>query len=280
MTLRDAARWSVFYVAISLAFAAWLFAARGAEDAALFLTGYVLEKVLSVDNLFAFTLVFSYFGIQPGHRHRVLRWGVIGAMVFRLVFVLVGSVALFLGRFAEIGFGLVVGWSAVKMLRSDGDPEEVDHDARWYVRWTRKMFPVATGSDDRFLARIGARRAATPALFCLVAIEATDLVFSFDSVPTVIAVTRKPLIIYSAMVFAILGLRSLYFVIEALKDSLKHLGKAVVVVLLFIAAKLVLRGALGWDLSPFVSLFIVSAVLALGIAFSLAGRRAGDAETN
>ncbi len=269
ITLRDAAKWSLIYVGISLAFAAYLGLVRGGHAASLFLTGYVMEKALSVDNLMVFGAVFAYFGIQPGFQHRVLHYGIIGAVVFRLVFVTLGAGAIALiGRPVELAFGGFVAWSAWKMITAGDDGnEQVDHANRWYIKWTKRFLPVtADASMNRFF---NAARMATPLLLCLIAVEITDVMFSFDSVPAVISVTRDPFLIYSAMVFAILGLRAMYFVLEALKRYLVHLGKAVSLVLAFVAGKLFLHALAGVEIDPLLSLGVVLITLTGGVLSSL-----------
>jgi len=294
ITLARASIWSVFWVAISLAFAGFLYVQHGAEVASLFLTGYALEKVLSVDNLFVFMAIFAWFKVPDGLRHRILHWGIIGAIVFRGVFVVIGTGLLAFGPWVEIVFALIVAWTAVMMLKGgDDDDEAKDYSQHLACRFAKKLFPVwprlhghnffvsrkkleaevRTAEKDMSLAAKGSLF-ATPLFLCLVVIEVSDVLFAFDSVPAVIAVSREPLIVYSAMLFAILGLRTLYFVLEALKRYVVHLEKAVVVLLFFIAAKLGLNATdhlfhHGISISPNTSLLIVLVVLAIGILASV-----------
>ncbi|MBN3771545.1 MULTISPECIES: TerC/Alx family metal homeostasis membrane protein [Burkholderia] len=294
ITLARASIWSVFWVAISLAFAGFLYVQHGAEVASLFLTGYALEKVLSVDNLFVFMAIFAWFKVPDGMRHRILHWGIIGAIVFRGVFVVIGTGLLAFGPWVEIVFALIVAWTAVMMLKGgDDDDEEKDYSQHLACRFAKKLFPVwprlhghnffvsrktleaevRTAGNDKSLAAKG-NLFATPLFLCLVVIEVSDVLFAFDSVPAVIAVSREPLIVYSAMLFAILGLRTLYFVLEALKRYVVHLEKAVIVLLFFIAAKLGLNATdhlfhHGISISPNTSLLIVLIVLAIGILASV-----------
>ncbi|RQT35050.1 TerC/Alx family metal homeostasis membrane protein [Burkholderia contaminans] len=294
ITLARASIWSVFWVAISLAFAGFLYVQHGAEVASLFLTGYALEKVLSVDNLFVFMAIFAWFKVPDGLRHRILHWGIIGAIVFRGVFVVIGTGLLAFGPWVEIVFALIVAWTAVMMLKGgDDDDEAKDYSQHLACRFAKKLFPVwprlhghkvfvsrkqleaevRTPERDMSLAAKGGLF-ATPLFLCLVVIEVSDVLFAFDSVPAVIAVSREPLIVYSAMLFAILGLRTLYFVLEALKRYVVHLEKAVVVLLFFIAAKLGLNATdhlfhHGISISPNTSLLIVMVVLAIGILASV-----------
>lgn len=294
ITLTRACVWSVFWVAISLAFAGFLYVRHGAEAASLFVTGYALEKVLSVDNLFVFMAIFAWFKVPDGLRHRVLYWGIIGAIVFRGVFVAIGTGLLSLGPLVEIAFAVVVAWTAVMMLKGgDHDEAEKDYSQHLAYRFAKKLFPVwpmlhghrffvsrktleAEAPHIKLGMSAGAkgRLLATPLFLCLVVVEVSDILFAFDSVPAVIAVSREPLIVYSAMLFAILGLRTLYFILEALKRYLVHLEKAVVALLLFIAAKLALNATdelfrHGINIDPNTSLLIVLAVLSVGILASM-----------
>ncbi|VWD11092.1 tellurium resistance protein TerC [Burkholderia lata] len=294
ITLARASIWSIFWVVISLAFAGFLYVQHGAEVASLFLTGYALEKVLSVDNLFVFMAIFAWFKVPDGLRHRILHWGIIGAIVFRGVFVVIGTGLLAFGPWVEIVFALIVAWTAVMMLKGgDDDDEAKDYSQHLACRFAKKLFPVwprlhghnffvsrkkleaevRTAERDMSLAAKGSLF-ATPLFLCLVVIEVSDVLFAFDSVPAVIAVSREPLIVYSAMLFAILGLRTLYFVLEALKRYVVHLEKSVVVLLFFIAAKLGLNATdhlfhHGISISPNTSLLIVLVVLAIGILASV-----------
>ncbi|NLW05660.1 MAG: TerC/Alx family metal homeostasis membrane protein [Pseudomonadaceae bacterium] len=295
ISLTKASVWSVFWVLLSLAFAGFLYVQHGPDTASLFITGYALEKVLSVDNLFVFMAIFAWFKVPNGLRHRVLYWGIIGAIVFRLIFVVIGSSLLSFGPWVEVVFALVVAWTAVMMLRSGGEEEEEeDYSQHMAYRFAQKLFPVwpKLYGHNFFVKRevleeeikkpeheglsLAAKGGifATPLFLCLVVMEVSDVLFAFDSVPAVIAVSREPLIVYSAMLFAILGLRTMYFVLEALKAYLVHLEKSVIVLLFFIAFKLGLNATNhifdhGYALDPNTSLVIVLVVLAIGIGASV-----------
>ena len=253
--------------------------------------------------------IFSWFKVPEGYRHRVLYWGIIGAIIFRLIFVAIGTGLLALGPYVEIVFALIVAWTAVMMLKSGDDNDEIeDYSEHLAYRLVHRFFPVwprlyghnfflnpqeladaqaknpgehleLAGEDAKHpeLSHPQAMKAgawvATPLLLCLAVIELSDVMFAFDSVPAVIAVSREPLIVYSAMMFAILGLRTMYFVLEALKGYLVHLEKAVIVLLFFIAAKLALSATNhlmhhGLDISPLASLIVVLVVLAAGVVAS------------
>ena len=286
--LKDAALWSSFYIVAAIVFAAYLGQFHGTEAASLFLTGYTLEKVLAVDNLIVFAAIFAYFKIPDEYQHRILHWGIIGAVVFRLIFVAIGTGSLMLfGPVVELVFAFIVAWTALALWNSLGNDEDddVDYGDLAPVRWAKKIWLVAPEMDGRFFVPVvmntGIYRAVTPAFLCLIAIEISDILFAFDSVPAVIAVTQDPFLVYSAMIFAILGLRSLYFVMSALMRYLVHLEKAVVAVLFFIAAKLALHSitwfGVSWGLLPLeealkipanISLIIVLSTLSAGVIAS------------
>ena len=266
ISLKSACLWSVFWVLLSVGFGIYLYVHHSAEMASLFFTGYVLEKVLSVDNLFVIMAIFSWFSIPGKYRHRVLYWGVLGAIVFRAIFVAIGTELLSFGPYMEVIFAGMVGYTAFMMLRKREEKEEIkDYSNHIAFRMVRRFFPVWPKLNGAFVA--------TPLFLCLAVIEVSDVMFAFDSVPAVIAVSREPLIIYSAMIFAILGLRSLYFVLESLSSRLVYLETSVVVLLFFITVKLLLSACnhlfgIGFEISPHLSLVIVLAVLVIGIVAS------------
>jgi tellurite resistance protein TerC len=294
ITLSDSVRWSIFWVALALLFYGYLWVRFSKEWADLYLAGYALEKSLSIDNLMVFMAIFASFGIKGVLQHRILYYGIIGALVFRAVFVLIGTSLFLASPWVGFLFAAFVIWSGIKMLQAGGgdDTELEDFSNHWSVRLTGKMMPVYTRLHlDRFfvrhhelleangdktanqVTRIGTRY-VTPAFLCLMAIETSDIAFAFDSVPAVIAVTQEPLLVYAAMIFAILGLRSLYFVLAALTKYLVHLEKAVIGLLFFIGAKMTLQswnhtvGDTGIHISPSMSLSIVLGMLALGVVAS------------
>lgn len=295
VSLSSAAIWSCFWILVSIGFGGYIYYHHGIEMSSLFFTGYVLEKCLSVDNLFVIMAIFSWFAIPNRFRHRVLYWGVLGAFVFRGIFVFIGASLMSISHWVDLVFAALVAYSAVMMLRSGDEEEEIeDYSNHIAYRGVKRFFPLwpRLHGHDFFISREHAKAeaksqnikiegmahkvgiVATPLFLCLAVIEISDVMFAFDSVPAVIAVSREPLIIYSAMIFAILGLRSLYFVLEALSRYLQHLEKAVIILLFFIAFKLAYSVfndyfGWGWDLSPHLSLIIVLSILAIGIIASV-----------
>lgn len=295
LSLKTAALWTAFWIAVAMGFALFLNFHFNSEVASLFIAGYLFEQALSVDNLFVMMAIFSWFHVQENYCHRVLYWGVLGAVVFRLVFVLIGASLFALGPAVELIFAVVVGLSGLMMLKKkDSDHIQEDfsqHFAYRAVRFFIPVYPKFVGHSF-FLRReeveeqlklpenssIKLKRwggwFCTPLFLCLVIIETTDVMFAFDSVPAVIAVSREPLIVYSAMMFAVMGLRSMYFVLDALRRYLIHLEKAVTVLLFFIAFKLAAGASLhlwgfGIDIGVYTSLFIIAILLGIGILASL-----------
>jgi len=252
VTLKSAVVWSLFYVACSMAFAGFIYLNHGQESASLFLTGYSLEKVLAFDNLFVFSLIFAYFKIPANKQHAALHWGIAGAIVFRLVFVAIGVGSLnAIGPIVEVIFAVLI-LASVWMIIKSGDDENVDYDNAWYTKAVRKVYP---GASVLFVT------------ICV--IEISDIMFSFDSVPAIIAITKDPLLIYSSMIFAIIGLRSMYFIISALSRFFVYMDQAVCVVLTFIAAKLIAGATMGLHVNPNVSLLIILAILSIGALSSI-----------
>ncbi|WP_339050209.1 TerC/Alx family metal homeostasis membrane protein [Candidatus Hamiltonella endosymbiont of Tuberolachnus salignus] len=296
ISLKSACFWSLFWVGIAFVFAGFLYLSHGQELATLFITGYTLEKVLSIDNLFVIMAIFAWFAVPDNDKLRVLYWGVIGAIIFRAIFVAIGTSLLSLGPWIEFVFAGIVGWTALMMLKDKKNQQQTeDYSQHFAYRLVKRFFPIwprlkgsaflLTGnevkkelkkpenSDIKIDQFRNSAFYATPLMLCLAVIELSDVIFAFDSVPAVVAVSRDPVIIYSAMVFAILGLRTLYFVLEAMKQCLIHLEKSVIALLFFIAIKLALNASEhifhhGYHISGPTSLLIVMVVLMLGIIAS------------
>ena len=265
---RKAWAWSAGWIAIALAFGAWIWLRVGREAGLDYLTAYLLEKSLSVDNLVVFALVFSQTGIPPALQRRVLFWGVIGALLMRALLIGAGVYLLEHFQWLVYPFAALLLYAALGMLRSG--PRErrwVEASCSLCTSWVGRLFPIAPElHGERFTVRRNGRRYATPLLVALVAIESADLVFAIDSIPAVLAVTRDPFLVYTSNVFALLGLRSLYAVIGDVFDRFAYLRMALAALLVFVAGKLAL--------SPFLhipsgaSLLVIAAVFALAAAAS------------
>ena len=237
---KEAAIWSAVWVGISLIFAVVIFFTLGADPAIDFTTAWLLEKSLSVDNLFVFALIFGYFQVPREYQHRVLFYGVIGALVFRGIFLAAGVAIVSQFTAVLFVFGAILIYSAIKLLKDDD--ETIDPGKSFAVRLLRKLVPV---SDEyrgtKFFYKEAGKRIATPLLAVVVAIEAADLIFAVDSVPAVLAVSDNTFIIYASNAFAILGLRALYFLLAGMLKKFHYLGKGLAFILAFIGVKLFLQ---------------------------------------
>jgi tellurite resistance protein TerC len=269
---REALAWSLVWIALSLAFNVLVWWLYGGERALEFLTAYLLEKSLSVDNLFVFLVVFSAVGIPPQHQHRVLFWGVLSALVLRAIMILAG-VAL-LTKFHWLiyifgGFLIVTGVKLFVQRNSEEHPEQ-----GWTMRLARKLVPNYTSKLDgpHFFTVENGKRMATPLLLALVLVEITDVVFAVDSVPAVLAVSDDVFIVFTSNVFAILGLRSLFFLLAGLVDKFRYLKVGLAGVLVFVGLKMTLADV--YKLPAYVSLGVIVLILG-GAAFAsiIAARR-------
>lgn len=273
ISVKNAALWSMVWISLGLGFAVYVGLSHGADDSYLYLTGYLLEKSLSVDNLFVFMAIFSSFAVRDAYQHRVLYYGIIGALILRLIFVAAGAslLALF-NKWALLAFGLFVLFSAWKMWQESRKEEREieDYTNHWAVGLAKRFMPVSTTLDGHnFFTKINDCWHMTPLFLCLVTVEMADVMFAFDSVPAIIAVTEDPFLVYTSNIFAILGLRSLYFLLAAAKRYLCHLEKAVIVILAFIGFKMLAQVITGFHITPMYSLAVVLGLLALGIVFSV-----------
>ncbi|MGW4502066.1 TerC family protein [Micromonospora sp. NPDC004336] len=281
VSIREALGWSAFYVALPLAFGAWIWSRYGSQQGVEYLTGYLVEKSLSVDNLFVFMLLLAAFAVPAVLAQRVLLYGIVGALVLRAVFIALGAAALQTLDFAFLLFAIILILTAAKLLRDalSGHEQEVDINKMRSVKVLRKFMPV---TDDyhgtRMTVRLGGRRTLTPFALVVVAILATDIVFAVDSVPAVYGITEDPYLVFATNAFALLGLRALYFVLHAALSRLVHLSYGLAVILAFIGVKLGLHWAHGiWpgvpEIPTLASLGVIIGVLVIVTLTSLRATR-------
>jgi tellurite resistance protein TerC len=274
---REAVAWSVFYVGIALAFGVVFGVVAGWEPAAEYFAGYVVEKSLSVDNLFVFVTIMSTFAVPAEHQARVLTFGIVLALVLRAIFIALGAAVLAAFSFMFLVFGVVLIVTAVQLFRHrDQDPSVEDNAA---VTLARRFLPIADHYDEgRLITRLGGRRMLTPLALVLVAIGSTDIVFALDSIPAVFGITDVPFIVFAANAFALLGLRALYFLVRGLLDRLVYLSTGLSLILAFIGVKLVLhylhlRNDSVPEISTATSLAVIVVVLAVTTVASLVKAR-------
>jgi len=271
ITFQRAILWSIFWLGFALlvASAIWLFLLNGSERAAQFLAGYLIEQSLSVDNLFVFLMLFTYFKIAPAIQRRVLNYGIAGVIILRgiMIFAGIGLVNRF--EFLIYIFGAIVLYSAFKLFF--GSEKEFDAEKSRIITWTRKFIPIAREfHGEKFFIREAGKRIATPLFVVLVVVEVTDFLFAFDSIPAIFAITREPLIIYGSNLLAVLGLRSMYFLLVRMRTAFRFVEKGVSIILLFVGLKMI--APLFWkdfSIDTLYSLIIILGILLVSILASL-----------
>lgn len=259
---------TVLWIGAALAFAGFVFWAMGTEPAIQYLAGYAIEEALSIDNLFVFLLLFGVFRVEPARQPLVLFWGVVGAIVMRGAFIAAGIELLERFSWINYGFGAILLFAAIKLVLPKKEDEE-ETPPSW-LQWLSRVRPVSL-RQDRFFAVEQDRRVATVLLLALVAIELTDLVFAIDSIPAVLSITRHAFIAYTSNIMAVMGLRSLYFVLAHLLKRLRFLHYGLAAVLAFAAIKML--GAEWFEIGPVTSFAIILVMIAITIALSLLPRR-------
>jgi tellurite resistance protein TerC len=269
---REALGWSVVWVALALVFGGYVWFRHGSQSGLEFLTGYVIEKSLSVDNIFVFVVIFGALGIPALYQHRVLFWGILSALVLRGAMIAAGSALLSRFHWIIYVFGAFLILTGVKLLWARGGAAHPEESALF--RWLRKVIPAHPRLDgNHFFTRVDGRWLATPLFFALALIEITDVIFAVDSIPAIFAVTSDPWIVFTSNVFAILGLRSLYFLLAGVVEKFTYLKPSLAVVLMFVGAKMALIDVV--KIHPAVSLGVVLAILAVGVVASVVRNRKG-----
>lgn len=279
---KEATAWSVFYILVAVGFGIWFGSQYGNGYGTEYFTGYIIEKSLSVDNLFVFVLIMSIFAVPEKHQHKVLTFGIVLALIMRAIFIAAGAALLNLFSFMFLVFGLLLVYTAVQLYRHRDEDPDVENNVM--VKGARKLLPATTEyHGGKLFARVGGRRLVTPLFVVLVAIGSVDLLFALDSIPAVFGVTEEAYIVFAANAFALLGLRALFFLVKGLLDRLVYLSTGLAIILAFIGVKLVLHWA-HVDISRSVpeiptplSLGVVIGVLAVVTVASLLKTR-NDAE--
>ncbi|HKO01332.1 MAG TPA: TerC family protein [Thermoanaerobaculia bacterium] len=266
ISVREALTWSAVWIALSLAFNAVIYFWLGRGPAVEFLTGYVIEKSLSVDNIFVIVLIFAFFRVPAELQHRVLFWGILGALVMRGGFIAAGSALIQRFEWVIYLFGAFLVITGVRMAFNR--EESFDPADSFMMRIAKRIIPM---SDDyegkRFFTRVNGRRAATPLFLALLVVESTDLIFAVDSIPAIFAVTQNPFIVYTSNVCAILGLRSLYFALAGMMSKFIYLKIGLAAVLSFVGVKMLLAGV--WHMPTLMSLGVIIAILAIAVIASM-----------
>lgn len=265
LKFREALIWSGCWIALACVFAVLVFVYWGRATAVEFVTGYTIELSLSLDNLFVFLLIFRYFRVAPDFQHKVLFWGIVGALVMRAIFIVLGIGMIRRFHWITYVFGVLLVYSGIKLFRQREAGVEPENNPvlRLFRRWVR-VTPDYEG--DKFIVRRGGLY-ATPLLAVLVLIETTDVLFATDSIPAVLAITLKPFIVYTSNVFAVLGLRSMYFVLSGMLGGFRYLHHGLALVLIFVGAKMLASEY--YQIPTGVTLAVVAAVLLVSVLASL-----------
>lgn len=262
---REALLWSGFWIGLAAAFAVLVYFWRGRTPALDFVTGYLIEESLSVDNLFIFLLIFRYFKVPDHYQHKVLFWGIIGALVARFIFIIAGVALIQRFHWIIYVFGAFLVYTGIKLFRST--EVEVHPESNPILKWFRKMMPVTPDYvKDKFFVRENGW-SATPLLLVLIVIETTDVIFAADSIPAVLAITRDPFIVFTSNVVAILGLRSLYFALAGMMELFHFLHYGLAVILSFIGVKMLISNYVAIPTS--IALGVVGIVLAISVGASM-----------
>ncbi len=267
-SVKEALTWTLVWVSLALVFNAIIYFWRGQQKALEFFTGYLVEKALSVDNIFVFIMIFSYFSIPPQFQHKVLFWGIIGALILRVIFIFAGVALIEKFHFTIYLFGALLIYTGYKMFNHN--KTKIEPDKNPLLRIFKKFVPVTPVlHEDRFFIRLDGKRFATPLFLVLILIETSDLIFAVDSIPAILAITQDQFIVYTSNVFAILGLRSLYFALAGIVRRFWLLSYGLAVVLIFVGIKMltidIYKIPIEWSLLFIASIIAASIVLSLRI---------------
>lgn len=267
VSTKEAALWTTAWIGMALIFNAGVYYFAGTDAGLQFLTGYLLEKSLSVDNIFVFVLLFSLFAVPPVYQHRLLFWGVLGALIMRGALIGVGAYLVSQFHWVLYLFGIFLVFTGIKLLFQKED-ETIEPEKNPLVRALRRLMPVtADYRGEKFFVREAGKLAATPLFVVLLIVETTDLLFAFDSIPAIFAVTQDPFIVYTSNVFAILGLRSLYFLLASVMDKFRFLKAGLSGILVFIGGKMLVMDIYHIPIS--LSLGVIAGVLTISVLASL-----------
>ena len=266
VSLKEAGAWSAVWIGLALVFNVGVYALFGTDRAVEFTTAYLIEKALAVDNIFVFAVIFTAFAIPTAYQHRLLFWGVIGALVMRAGFIFAGGALLQHFHWVIYVFGGLLALTGVKLLVQRNDAVDIERNLG--VRLFRKVFPVTNALDgDKFVVVRNGKRFATPLLLALVAIEVTDLIFALDSIPAIFAITSDPFIVFTSNIFAILGLRSMYFLLAGVMHKFAYLKVGLALILVFVGFKMLLMDI--YKVPVGASLGVIAGLLTVSVLASL-----------
>ncbi|KAF0129169.1 MAG: tellurite resistance protein TerC [Bacteroidetes bacterium] len=275
VSVKEALTWTVVWIFLAMVFNTVLYFWRGQQQALEFFTGYLVEKALSVDNIFVFIMIFTYFQVPTKYQHKILFWGIIGALIMRVIFIFAGVALLEKFHFTIYLFGALLIFTGYKMFNHSNT--KIDPEKNPVLRFFKKFMPVTpTLHEDKFFTKIDGKRYATPLFLVLILIETTDLIFAVDSIPAILAITQDQFIVYTSNVFAILGLRSLYFALAGVVHRFWLLSYGLAIVLIFVGIKMLLIDF--YKIPIELSLLFIASVIAGSVFFSLKFKKKESAE--
>ncbi|PVY38327.1 TerC family protein [Pontibacter virosus] len=265
VSVKEALTWSAVWISLALIFNGLVYYWFGEAKAVEFLTGYLIEKSLSIDNIFVFVLVFGYFQIPAIYQHKILFWGILGALVMRIIFIFAGVALIEKFHWSVYIFGAFLIYTGYKMFIQKG--AAIDPENNPVIKFFRRVMPVTHQlHGDKFFVNVDGKRYATPLFLVLILIETTDLIFAVDSIPAILAITQDQFIVYTSNVFAILGLRSLYFALAHVVDRFVYLSYGLAIILVFVGIKMVMVDL--YKIPTFISLLFIALVLTFSVVLS------------
>lgn len=277
ISIKESLSWSLVWILLAMAFNAYVYFDQGTEAALIFLTGYLLEKSLSIDNLFVFILIFSAFHIPKKYQHKVLFWGILGAIVLRAAFIYAGIALITHFHFTIYILGAILVYSGFAIFRQKDEPESPEQNA--LIRWLSKTLPVShQHHEGKFWVRHRGKLMFTPLFVALLAIEISDIIFAVDSVPAILAITKDPMIAYTSNIFAILGLRALYFAVEGMITQFHYLKYGLAIILIFVGLKMLSADLL--EIPIELSLLFILLTLISAVLISIRSGKAKEKETS
>lgn len=265
VSVKEALTWSGVWISLALVFNGFIYYWFGEAKAVEFLTGYLLEKSLSIDNIFVFVLVFGYFGVPAMYQHKILFWGILGALVMRVIFIFAGVALIEKFHWTIYIFGAFLIYTGYKMFTEKGTA--IDPENNPVMKFFKRVMPVTNQlHGDKFFVNLDGKRYATPLFLVLILIETTDLIFAVDSIPAILAITQDQFIVYTSNVFAILGLRSLYFALAHVVDRFVYLSYGLAIILVFVGTKMLLIDI--FKIPTFISLLVIALILTFSVVLS------------
>lgn len=266
VSIKESLAWTGVWISLAMLFNAWVYYKMGPQKGIEFFTGYIIEKALSVDNIFVISLIFTYFRVPSQYQHRVLFWGVLGALFFRIIFIYAGVALISKFNWMIYVFGVFLVYTGIKMLKDE--EKHIEIEANPMIKFVKKFWKISPNFDgENFRTKVNGVMHFTPLFLVLVMIETTDIIFAVDSIPAILAITPDPYIVFTSNVFAILGLRSLYFALNGIMEMFEYINYALSGILVFVGIKMIIAG--WYHIPTMVSISVILGLLILSVVASI-----------